>query len=68
MIACPSFSELCYIFIMKSKILQKDHEDLIKLIQSLSPEKRLEAFYRHSQLLIQLSLARKEKEQDRHAR
>ena len=44
---------------MKSTIIQKDHEDLIKLNRSLSPEERLMAFYRHSQLLIQLSLERK---------
>ena len=39
---------------MKSKILQDDHDALIKLNQSLSSEEKLEAFYRHSQLLSQL--------------
>ncbi len=50
---------------MKSRILQQDHHDLIKLNQSLSPEERLVAFYYHSQLLSQLSLIRKvERKQD----
>ena len=47
---------------MKSAILQKDHNDLLKLNHSLSPEERLVAFYHHSQLLSQLSLARKKGE------
>lgn len=54
-----------YIFLMISKILQQDHNDLIRLNQSLSPEERLVAFYHHSKLLSQLSLVRKvEKKQD----
>ena len=43
---------------MKSAILEQDHEALIKLNRSLSPEERLLAFFHHSQLLCQLSLAR----------
>lgn len=46
---------------MKSPILQQDHDDLIKLNQSLSPEERLVAFFHHSRLLSQLSLVRKVK-------
>jgi hypothetical protein len=44
---------------MKSKILEQDHNELIKLNRQLSGEERLMAFYRHSQLLTQLSLCRK---------
>ena len=46
---------------MKSKILEKDREALIKLNRSMSPEERLMAFFHHSQLLAQLSLARGKK-------
>jgi len=42
---------------MESLILQQDRRDLIKINKSLSPEQRLEAFFHHSQLVIQLSLA-----------
>ena len=44
---------------MKSKIIEQDHDDLIELNRALSPEERIEAFYQHSQLLVQLSLTRK---------
>jgi len=44
---------------MESLILQQGRKDLIRISRSLSPEQRLEAFFRHSQLLIQLSLANK---------
>lgn len=51
---------------MQSRILQQDHQDLIKLNQSLSPEERLIAFYHHSFLMAQLALAGKvEKRQDK---
>ena len=43
---------------MKSTILEQDHKALIELNRSLSPEERLLAFFHHSQLLTQLSLAR----------
>ena len=43
---------------MNSPILKQDHDALIKLNRSLSPEERLMAFFNHSQLLTQLSLAR----------
>ncbi len=48
-----------YIFGMNSRILQQDHQDLIRLNRSLSPQERLKAFYEHSRLLGQLSLVRK---------
>jgi len=44
---------------MKSKVLEQDHNDLIQLNRSLSPEERLEAFYYHSLLLNQFVLTRK---------
>ena len=44
---------------MKSKILEQDHNELIKLNRQLSGEEKLMAFYRHSQLLTQLSLCHK---------
>ena len=44
---------------MNSRILQQDRKDLIQLNRALSPQERLEAFYHHSSLLSQLSLARK---------
>ena len=47
-----------YIFVMDSRILQQDRKDLIQLNRALSPQERLEAFYHHSRLLSQLSLAR----------
>ena len=43
---------------MNSLILKQDHDALIKLNRSLSPEERLLAFFHHSYLLTQLSLAR----------
>ena len=55
--------KLWYILGVKSKILLQDHQDLVKLNQSLSPEARLVAFYHHSRLLCLLSLAGKEKNQ-----
>lgn len=53
------FFKLWYIFIVESLILQQDRKDLIRINKSLSPEQRLEAFFHHSQLLSQLSLANK---------
>jgi hypothetical protein len=51
---------------MESLILQQDRKDLIKINRSLSPEQRLEAFFHHSQLVIQLSLTNKiNKKQDK---
>ena len=44
---------------MKSRILEQDRDDLVRLNRALSPQERLEAFYHHSQLLNQLSLIRK---------
>ncbi len=44
---------------MKSKILEQGRNELIKLNRQLSGEERLMAFYRHSQLLTQLSLCHK---------
>ncbi len=38
---------------MKSKILQKDHEDMIKLHRKMKPEERLMAYFHHSQLVQQ---------------
>ena len=46
---------------MKSRILEQDHEDLLKINRALSPEERIKAFYHHSQLLTYLFLAGKEK-------
>ena len=37
-----------------SEILQKDHEDLIRLCQRMKPEERLIAFFHHSQLTHQM--------------
>ena len=44
---------------MKSKILEQDHHELARINRQLSGEERLMAFYRHSELLIQLSLCNK---------
>ena len=38
---------------MKSKILQKDHEDMIELYRKMKPEERLMAYFHHSQLVQQ---------------
>ena len=40
---------------MNSKILEKEKEDLFKLFKSMTPEKRLVAFFNHSFLVYQLS-------------
>jgi len=47
---------------MKSKILEQGRNELIKLNRQLSGEERLMAFYRHSQLLTQLSLCHNSKQ------
>jgi len=39
---------------MESNVLKKDHQALIDLSRAMSPEERLEAFYQHSQLLVQI--------------
>lgn len=36
---------------MKSKIIQEDREDLIRLCKAMTPEERLVAFYNHSRLI-----------------
>ena len=51
------------VWLMKSAILEQDHQDLVKLNRSLSPEERLLAFYHHSYLLIHLYLAGKKNKQ-----
>ena len=42
---------------MKSKILQKDQDDLIKLSQKMTPEERLVAFFNHSHLMSKIQKA-----------
>lgn len=37
-----------------SEILQKDHEDMLRLYQRMSPEERLIAFFHHAQLTHQM--------------
>jgi len=39
---------------MESNVLKKDHQALIDLSRAMSPEERLEAFYQHSHLLVQI--------------
>ena len=36
---------------MKSKVLQKDHEELALLAGKMTPEERLTAFFNHSRLV-----------------
>lgn len=40
--------------LMKSKVLQQDHEDIIALHRAMKPEERLIAFFNHSKLIQQL--------------
>ena len=42
---------------MKSKILQKEKDELVKLYKSMSPEQRLAAFFNHSFLMYHLAQA-----------
>ena len=37
-----------------SEILQKDHEDMLRLCQRMKPEERLVAFFHHTQLTYQM--------------
>ncbi len=39
---------------MKSKILQKNHEELVDICRAMSPEDRLLAFLNHSKLIHQI--------------
>jgi hypothetical protein len=40
--------------VRKSKILQKDRDDMIALCKRMKPEERLLAFYHHSRLISQI--------------
>jgi len=42
---------------MKSALMQKDREEMIALCKRMTPEERLAAHYRCSQLAIQMHLA-----------
>lgn len=46
---------------IKSKILKKDQDALIKLSKAMTPEERLMAFYHHSQLLHRLAQSNKKR-------
>ncbi len=39
---------------MESKILQKNHEELVEICRAMSPEDRLLAFLNHSELVHQI--------------
>jgi hypothetical protein len=45
---------------MKSKLMQQDHDALIKMHKSMTPEERLMAFYHHSRLMMHVHEAGKE--------
>lgn len=52
---------------MKSNILKKDQDDLIRMTKLMSPQKRLMAFYHHSRLIARLALAgKKAREKSKH--
>ena len=39
---------------MKSKIIQQDHDDLVRLSKSMTPQERLVAFFNHLRLMAEV--------------